>query len=66
MEATSIIIPEKQAQLRAMGKTIAEKVREYFKDPEHRQQYEAWYLKRYGKPYVWKRIGRKESGNVYQ
>jgi len=56
----SAFIPEKQAQLRAMGRTLARKVREYFRDPEHRRQFEAWYLERYGKPYVWKTIDGKE------
>lgn len=57
----SLVIPEKQAQLNAMGRTLARTVREYFKDPAHRREFEAWYLDRYGKPYVWKTINEKEK-----
>ena len=63
MERNSLFPPEKQAQLKALGATIAEKVRLYFKDPDHRRKFEAWYLRRYGKPYTWKKIEERNSQN---
>ena len=59
-ELQSAFIPEKQAQLKALDLTVAEKVREYFKDPAHRRQFEVWYMEKHGKPYVWRRIDGKE------
>lgn len=53
MATCNCIIPEKQGQLQALGMTLAGKTREYFKSPAHRKAFEAWYMKKYGKPYVW-------------
>ena len=55
MKRESHFVPEKQPQLQAFALTLAEKVREYFKDAEHRKQFEAWYMKEYGKAYKWER-----------
>lgn len=52
----SVFVPEKQAQARAASLLVAQKVRDYFKDAEHRAEFERWYLEKYGKLYVWKRI----------
>lgn len=30
-------------------------VLEYIKDPAHRAEFESWYLRKYGKPYQWKK-----------
>ena len=49
----SVFVPEKQAQARAASLLLAQRVREYFKNPDHRRAFEAWYLNRYGKSYVW-------------
>ena len=49
----SIFTPEKQAQARAASLLLAQRVREYFKNPDHRRAFEIWYLNRYEKPYVW-------------
>lgn len=48
--------PEKQGQATALGMTVAEKVREYFKDARHRRAFELWYKRKYGKPYHWKKV----------
>ena len=32
---------------------LMQKVERYFQNLEHRKAFEVWYLKRYGKPYVW-------------
>lgn len=49
-------MPEKQAQAKAASLLLAQRVREFFKDEQHRQEFEIWYLKRYGRPYEWKGI----------
>ena len=51
--------PEKQAQLKALCMTVAEKTRVYFKDPQHRAQFEAWYFQKYGTRYKWKPIDER-------
>ena len=33
---------------------LLQKVQNYYKDPEHRKQFEEWYRKKYGKEYEWK------------
>ena len=52
----SVFTPEVQGQAKAFALLLAQEVREYFKDPEHRKEFERWYLKKYGKPYVWKPV----------
>lgn len=49
----SAFTPGVQAQARALSLLLAQTVREYFKDEDHRNSFEEWYLKRTGKPYVW-------------
>lgn len=39
-EIMSCFVPEKQGQLKALGMTLAETVREYFKDEQHRKAFE--------------------------
>lgn len=56
MEKESVFTPEVQGQAKAFALLLAQEVREYFKDPEHRKDFEQWYLKKYGKPYVWKSV----------
>lgn len=36
-------------------------VQEYFKSSENRKAFEEYYLKKYGKPYVWKTLADKLS-----
>lgn len=52
----SAFVPEKYAQARAASLLLAQNVREYFKDEEHRKEFESWYLARYGKAYKWKGV----------
>ncbi len=52
----SAFTPNKQAQAKALGLLLAQRVREYFKSPENRAEFEAWYLKKYGKPYKWNSV----------
>lgn len=56
MEKESVFTQEVQGQAKAFALLLAQGVREYFKDPEHRKEFERWYLKKYGKPYVWKPV----------
>jgi hypothetical protein len=49
-------IPEKQAQASALGMTLAEKVRGFYKNEQHRKEFELWYKQKYGKPYQWKKV----------
>jgi len=52
----SVIVPEKQTQARALSLLLAQKVRTYFKDEQHRKEFEDWYEKRYGKKYTWQKV----------
>lgn len=52
----SVFVPEKQAQARAASLLIAQKVRDYFKDADHRTEFEIWYEQRYGKKYTWRKV----------
>ena len=56
MEKESVFTPEVQGQEKALALLLAQEVREYFKDPEHRKEFERWYLEKYGKPYEWKSV----------
>ena len=51
-----MIAPEKQAQLKSLGMTLARNVREYFRDANHRKEFEKWYYERYGKHYKWNKV----------
>lgn len=33
---------------------LMKKVEDYFRDAEHRKQFEEWYRKKYGKDYEWR------------
>jgi hypothetical protein len=52
----SVLVPEKHAQARALSLLLAQKVRTYFKDEQHRRDFEDWYEQRYGKKYKWKKV----------
>lgn len=34
---------------------LIKKVEDYFRDEEHRRQFEEWYRKKYGKEYEWRK-----------
>lgn len=53
----SAFVPEVEGQAKAFASLLARSVREFFReffrDEQHRKEFEDWYLKKYGKPYVW-------------
>lgn len=49
----SAFVPEVEGQAKAFASLLARSVREFFQDERHRKEFEEWYLKKYGKPYVW-------------
>lgn len=55
----SVFVSEKHGQAKALSRLLAKNVREYFKEDDHRKAFEAWYLKRYGKPYQWVNISAR-------
>lgn len=61
---SKLVIPEKHGQLKALASGVAERVSKYFQDPQHRKEFEAWYLERYGKPYKWTRMEEVGTGKV--
>ena len=52
----SVFVPEKQAQAKALSLLLAQRVREYFKDEQHRAEFEVWYERKTGEKYVWKKV----------
>ena len=48
-------------KLKQFAQILARTVQDYMQDPEHRREFEKWYLKEYGKPYVWKTLADKEN-----
>ena len=52
----SVFVAEKQPQAKAASLLLAQRVRDYFKDSVHREEFEQWYLQKYGKKYVWKKV----------
>lgn len=49
----SAFVPEVEGQEKAFASLHASSVYEFFRDKQHRKEFEEWYLKKYGKPYVW-------------
>lgn len=52
----SAFVPEVDGQAKAFASLLARSVREFFRDEQHRKEFEEWYLKKYGKPYVWESV----------
>lgn len=52
----SAFVPEVEGQAKAFTSLLARSVREFFRDEQHRKEFEEWYLKKYGKPYVWESV----------
>lgn len=46
--------PEASGQAASLGLSLLRRVESYFQDKQHRREFETWFLKKYGKPYVWK------------
>ncbi len=42
------------AELSTLTNLLTSKVKEYFKSPGHRKEFDEWYYRKYGKEYVWK------------
>ena len=47
---------EAKGQAKAFASLLARSVREFFQDEQHRKEFEEWYLKKYGKSYVWEPV----------
>lgn len=45
---------EASGQAASLGLSLFRRVESYFQDKQHRREFEAWFQKKYGKPYVWK------------
>lgn len=47
----------------ALCSLLAERVKAYFQDPEHRKEFGDWYKQKYGKDYEWRNTheGRKND-----
>ena len=52
----SAFVPEVEGQAKAFASLLARSVREYFRNEQHRKEFEDWYMKKYGRPYVWKPV----------
>lgn len=48
--------PEVKGRAKAFASLLARSVREFFQDEQHRKEFEEWYLKKYGKSYVWEPV----------
>lgn len=57
---SSAFTPEVRGQAKAFSSLLARSVREYFKDENHRKEFEHWYEQRYGEPYEWKTVDWKK------
>lgn len=49
----SVFVPEVQLQARVLCRSLARIVQEYYRDPQHRAEFEKWHLEKYGEPYQW-------------
>lgn len=50
-------------ELSTISSALAERVKAYFQDPEHRKEFEDWYKQKHGKDYEWRNTheGRKND-----
>lgn len=53
MSANSI----EESTKKRLGRVLAKTVTQYLNDESHRQDFEQWYLKKYGVQYCWKKRG---------
>lgn len=56
----STFVPEKRVQAKAASHLLLGTVRDYFRDEQHRREFESWFQKRHGKPYEWKEYQHEE------
>lgn len=45
-----------EGRMNSFSRELARRVRRYLDIKEHREEFEEWYLKKYGKPYQWKKL----------
>lgn len=57
----SVFTPEAQGQAVVLAGMLAGRVRDYFRDPEHRRKFEQWHLETYGEPYEWTPAGKEAA-----
>lgn len=61
----SVFTPEVQPQARVLCRSLARIVQEYYRDPQHRAEFEKWHLEKYGEPYEWVLVnGGNDNENV--
>ena len=52
----SAFVPEVEGQAKAFASLLARSVRKFFREEQHRKEFEDWYMKKHGKPYVWEPV----------
>ena len=57
----SVFTPEAQGQAVVLAGMLAGRVRDYFRDPEHRRKFEQWHLETYGEAYEWTPAGKEAA-----
>ena len=53
---SGVFVQTVEPQAMAVSLVLAQRVRDYFKNPDKRTEFEDWYFKKYGKPYEWKKV----------
>nr|DAM15527.1 MAG TPA: hypothetical protein [Caudoviricetes sp.] len=48
-----VFVPEVRNEARRFYRTLVQTVREYYRDPQHRAEFDKWHLEKYGEPYEW-------------
>lgn len=59
--SASAFTPEAQGQAVVLAGMLAGRVRDYFRDPEHRRKFEQWHLETYGEAYEWTPVGEEPA-----
>ena len=59
----SIFVPKVQPKARLLCRSLAQIVLDYYRDAEHRAEFEKWHLEKYGEPYQW---DSADGGNSYE
>lgn len=53
---SGVFVQAVEPQAMAVSLVLTQRVRDYFKNPDNRTEFEDWYFKKYGKPYKWKKV----------
>ena len=56
---SGVFVQAVEPQAMAVSLVLAQRVRDHFKNPDNRSEFEEWYFKKYGKPYKWKKVRSK-------